>query len=403
MPAAMRFAANAPRFAAAALFLNPQLRFALGVATWLAAAKFVWDEAQQQWVKSPGSSSSDISTSDGFEYRLSSFGDEYYPSLSQACDAFKNRVQPITPQYWTGPGQSSIESCTPTKVVIKKTGYYSGSPPTPASDTYDSLISRRSSSCPAGWYVTPAGCIQTPPPLNVNEQDFKDGLANNPMPQTVPDELPPGTPLPVEIPVINPAPGPLPATPPAPRPYFEPSGDPVPNPNYNPQAEPSPTNQPYIIPGTRIVPSPTPQEPFRVDVQPVERPTTSPTPLPPEELNPQPEPGTNPDQQNQDKPKPEEQQSLCEKHPEILACQKLDEVKEEPLGKEEVQIRINPLGGWGPDSAQCPAPMAANIAGQTVELSWQPVCGFAEGLRPIVIAMAWLSAASMLVVVARRN
>lgn len=387
MPAAMRFAANAPRFAAAALYANPYLRFGLAAATWLGIAKVIWDEASQTWKSSDATLSQQ---SDGYTYWFSTYGP--YSNGQQACDQIKS--------LQGGAGGSSYAYsngiCTRTTPNGYKTEY---------------TIQQQTSSCPAGYYITSSGCTPDSPSKPLTKEEYERKLAPEVwtpglpsiMPSEFPNELPQGVPLPVEIPVINPAPGPLPATPPAPRPYFEPSGDPVANPNYNPNAQPSPTNQPYIIPGTRIVPSPTPSEPWRVDVQPVQRPTESDVPKTADELNPQPDPNTNPDQQPKDQPKPEEQQQLCEKFPDILACQKLDTPEAQDLAREEVQISISPLGGWGAEDAACPAPKTAMVMGREVSLSWQPVCDFATGLRPLVIALAWLSAATMLIVVARRG
>ena len=60
MPASYRFAANAPRIAAAALFAHPAVRTAVGIASWLGIASIVWDAAQSKWVK--------IVNTDGLEW-----------------------------------------------------------------------------------------------------------------------------------------------------------------------------------------------------------------------------------------------------------------------------------------------------------------------------------------------
>lgn len=395
VPVTMRLAANAPRIAAAAIYAHPGLRAAIGIASLLSAAKVMWDESKQEWVKS--TEGEDILP--GFyEYRFDA-SQAWTRSGQSACDALKGR--------WTPPPGYSIS--------MEFDASFSGCWRVIGSDRQKYNMERRDAPCPSGWETTPAGCrlksasttpLTTPEefiPAVINPANNPGWPTDFPMPSTVPDELPPGTPLPVEQPVINPSPG----TNPQPQPYFVPQGDPVPNPNYDPNAAPSPQNQPYIIPGVRIVPSPTADEPWRVDVQPVHRPTPTKDPLTPDELNPQPDPNadpnTQPDPGADDKPKPEEQQSLCEKHPEILACQKLDKVQPTELAKEDININISPVAGWGSDSAACPAPRAVVVAGKSVEISWQPVCDFASGLRPLVIALAWLSAVSMVIVVARRN
>lgn len=254
--------------------------------------------------------------------------------------------------------------------------------------TRGATINRRASTspgeCPTGWQSTPAGCLS--PALQ--QPEFVDKLAGKPMPDAVPKELPRPTPLPVEPPVINPEPGPNPV----PRPRFVPTGDPVPNPQYDPNAPSSPENQPYIQPGVRIKPSPTPQEPLRVDLEPVNVPKPTADPTPETDTT---EPGT--------QPKPEEQQSLCEKHPDIVACAKMDEVEPEDVNNEDKTLTITPKGGWGNESAACPAPVTKQVAGLSLEMSWQPFCDFASGIRPVVIAMAWLSAALMVLGIARKG
>nr|WP_236636991.1 virulence factor TspB C-terminal domain-related protein [Acidovorax sp. BoFeN1] len=202
------------------------------------------------------------------------------------------------------------------------------------------------------------------------------------MPDLVPLELPPGTPLPVEPPVINPAPGPNPQ----PRPLFIPTGNPVPNPNYDPQQPPGPANQPYFQPGVRVVPSPSANEPWRVDLQPVNRPVSGPEPMT------QPDSETPPDA---DKPS-QEQLDFCVKNPDVLACQKLDEPEAQELPESEKDISISPDGGWGADNAACPAPKLITVQGRAIPIPFDLFCTWASGMRPIIIAMAWLSAAFIL-------
>lgn len=365
MPASYRWAANAPRVAAKALYLVPQVRTAVNIALWLAAAGIVWDAVNNRWTK-PGNGQQ----STGLEY---SFSDAlgWHGSLDSACQSLKS--------VFTNPRTTFVaenEKCT--RLYDGQYDYAK----------YD--IRTRGSTCPIGWYVTPAGCLQHPPGTPITEEEFLDRLAPKPMPERVPFELPYPTPLPIEhpSPFINPAPGPDPAH----RPRFVPSGDPVPNPNYDPQAQPSPENEPYIQPGTRIKPSPTPDNPWRVEIEPVNIPTPSPEPQP--EID---------DPSPDHKPKPEDQQSLCEKHPDIVACAKMDEVEPEDVNNEDKTLTITPKGGWGNESATCPAPVTRQVAGLSLEMSWQPFCDFAGGIRPVVIAMAWLSAALFVLGVARRD
>lgn len=383
MPAAYRLAANAPRIAAGVIFAHPYVRTGAAIASWLGLAGLVWDAVNRQWVQP----NTDYPQSDGFQYYSSNAYNvsplARFSSVTALCNAVLSALTAGIPgRVFT------ITSCAYGGLMqIKATynGYDAG--------TMIYNIGREGSACPAGWYVTPAGCVQTPPPKKVTKEEFEDALAPKPMPDPVPLELPKPSPLPIENPpVINPEPGPNPV----PRPRFVPSGDPVPNPQFDPNAPPGPNNPPYVQPGTRVVPSPTPSQPWRVDHQPVNRPQANGMPKP----NPDAEPGTD----SADKPKPEEQQSLCEKHPDIVACAKLGEPGEAtPVPDETKTLTIDPENGFGPSDASCPPPRTVQVAGLTLSMPFDLLCDFATGLKPVIVGLAWLSAAFAFMGIGRRS
>lgn len=364
MPVSYRFAANAPRVAAMAVFANPQLRLAVGIASWLGVAKLVWDEVDRVW-KMPVQDSQQQPFQYKYTLGVHPFNQTDFESAEDACIAYAASI-----------GGTFREATSSRCLLRDKTGY-----------PIDLPIIRTQLPCPVGWQTTPAGCL-SPDTQQIRKvetpEEFADQLAPKPMPETVPFELPPGTPLPVVPPVINPTPGDNPQ----PRPMFVPDGNPVQNPNYNPNGQPSPENQPWIQPGIRINPSPTPEEPFRLDIKPVERPVPLPDPMP--------GPESEGDGQG-DTAKPEELQSLCEKHPDILACAKMDEPHEEELPQEEKPIEITPDSGWGADGASCPAPKMISVQGRQIAVPFDLFCKYMDGMRPIILAMAWLSAAFILV------
>ena len=368
MPASYRFAANAPKIAAAALFAHPAVRTAVGIASWLGIASIVWDAAQSKWVK--------ILNTDGYEW---AFGNPeitgWHATQGAACEALIAYFRSVNPSPSVAiSGYVSGDKC------IRVTTSISGG----GSTAYD-LISRSATGA-------------TTRPLTKEEFErelapdvFTPGAPST-MPPTVPFELPKPTPLPVQQPIINP----LPTENPQPRPLFVPTGNPVPNPQYDPNAPPGPNNQPYIQPGIRVVPSPTTQEPWRVDIQPVNRPQDVATPNP----NPDAEPGTDPT----DKPKPEEQQSLCEKHPDIVACAKLGEPGQAtPVPNETKTLTIAPENGFGPSDASCPAPRTVEVAGLTLSMPFDLLCDFATGLKPVIVGLAWLTAAFTFMGIGRRS
>lgn len=94
----------------------------------------------------------------------------------------------------------------------------------------------------------------------------------NPLPASFPNAVP--MPYPVQNPIVNPSPDAVPV----PRPLTIPLGDPVPVPNSNPQQ--------WSQPVARVTPSPTAQNPWRVDVREEEVVSNSPESLPDPEPTP---------------------------------------------------------------------------------------------------------------------
>lgn len=296
MPAAYRLAANAPRIAAAAIYLHPGIRIAVGVAAWLATAAVVWDAATSTWRQI-----SEPSSADGFEYQdAANSSAPWRSNPSAACSDAASRMTQAADPSWSYTFASFNGSSCVLKLIID--GKY-------FDDVSAGLSSRstKGQQCPTGWTRTPAGCLS--PALTQPQLVELLNPANQPgwpMPSTVPLELPEPTTLPVEQPFINPAPGENPAN----RPQRVPTGEPQPIPNTNPQQ----WRQPYVD----IVPAPTPDNPWRVDVKPGETVSTDPNPV------------ENPNPDSQDKPTEEQDKSLCEKYPEIAACEKV-EVTDKPL------------------------------------------------------------------------
>lgn len=278
MPAAYRLAANAPRVAAQVLFLHPGIRTAVGIAAWLSAAALAYDVGSQVWSKIEKG----VKVG-GTIYAYSSDG-PWFTSAEAALSAYLKTQ--ATSVYRYEAGSCGASSCTYSQ-YLKSTGVL-------VNRHTLNLSTRRSEGETSDKYV----------PVTV--QQFVDELAARPMPSTVPLELPAPAPLPVEQPYINPAPGENPAN----RPLRVPTGEPQPIPNTNPRQ----WRQPYVD----IVPAPTPESPWRVDVKPGEVTSTDPNPV------------QNPKPDAEEKPTEEQDKSLCEKHPEIAACEKV-EVTDKPL------------------------------------------------------------------------
>lgn len=365
LPASYRFASNAPKFASRIIFMHPGVRTAAGVLAWLGMAGIVWDEVSQSWRRTQ-----EDTPSDAVEF-YDNYGSWHSSSVS-ACSSYASAH---TANNGSGMYTWEFVSATPSGQCTVKWRNLNNNQ---TEDITTQLRDRPSQSpkCPPGWTQTPAGCAS--PALT--QPQFEEALQPHPMPSTVPLELPKPSPLPIEPnPWINPEPGPNPQT----RPRFVPNGDPVKNPNYDPNAEPSPDNQPYKQPGTRIVPSPTDKDPFRLDIQPVDKPTPTPDPQADQDEGPGQDPNV----------KPQENPGLCDQYPDIVACAKLGEAPEaKPLENIDKTLEIKKEQGWGPENGTCPAPKTATVAGVALEMSFQPLCDFATGIRPVIIGLAWISA-----------
>lgn len=359
VPASMRFAANAGRFAANFIVANPYVRVGLTIASWLAIGKLVYDETDGLWKRITETQQ------DATEYDYV-IDDVHANNSSSACNAWVASLVAID-----GIPRESNANSTETRCCFSG-AYWSN---------YCSAI-QRVQMCPTGSVYVDGKCMvkgSTLTPLTPDQA--ADELGKIPMPDGVPLEVP--APLPIELPQT--------------QPVFVPTGNPVQNPNYNPNAEPSPQNKPWLQPAVRVVPAPTPENPWQVDLQPVDRPVDSGEPSPDPKVEPLPDPDSPPDPNQPKDEQKEETPDFCAQHPEALACAELDTPPDTDLPTSEKSISVTPDSGWGADNATCPQPRVLHVQGQEILIPYDLFCMYMQGLRPIILAMAWLSAAFILV------
>ena len=360
MPAAYRLAANAPRIAAAAIYLHPGVRTAVGIAAWLGASAFIYDQAQGIWKKLTPQEvvfDTDLVFWTPLDNVVNGVPSQYHGSASSACSKAVGMVGGFVTAVNDG-------ACTYRKMINgKEYGPYQ-------IDVYSKRLN-----CPSGTQPTAGGCkVVSVEYQQVGKEQFEEGLANSPMPSTVPQELPYPTPLPVEQPFINPSPGENPQS----QPLRVPNGTPTPVPNTNPQQY----RQPYID----IVPAPTPSNPWQVDVKPGEVTSTDPNPV--EQPNPD----------GQDKPAEEQDKSLCEKHPDILACQKPElDTPDGEIPRETKTVTYAEEGGFG--GGYCPDNIYSNVGGKSIMVyNWSETCGVVSTyLRPIILLLGAMGALFILI------
>lgn len=88
---------------------------------------------------------------------------------------------------------------------------------------------------------------------------------------------------------------------------------------------------------------------------------------------------------------------FCADNPQSSLCAAEDfgTVSETALGERSISVAITPVAVGSAGS--CPAPSPLTINGHTEYFQWTTYCNFANGIKPILLAFAWLSAAGLLV------
>ena len=367
MPATMRFAANAPRVAAAAIMLHPGIRTAVSIAGWLGLAGLIYDSTSGLWSQPDATG---LPVSDGYYWRRNFSYEHVYRSAQEACNA-----EGIA--YFSGGGSQFISaSASGTNCVITYRPSKDG--PTKTSTLSNRIVrDSLSNGCPSGWYFTSAGCVQTPPPKTVTPEKAVEELTKHPMPADVPRHIP--VPLPVDEPNI--------------LPVFIPTGDPVKNPSYDPSSPASPSNPPQVQPGVEVKPAPAPGSPWQVGTTPVNRPVTDPNAPPVRDPQPLPDTGGGP---SGNEPKDPDKTDFCEKYPTVIACQELKhEDDDTKLPTKAIDLDFNPIPGFQ-GAKSCPAfPNIGNALGGR-QISWQPFCDQLSAISNLLLALAWLYAAWIL-------
>lgn len=91
-------------------------------------------------------------------------------------------------------------------------------------------------------------------------------------------------------------------------------------------------------------------------------------------------------------PPEEEPKAFCDLFPDASACQKLDIPEGQRVEPEEVNVTFAPSGGFGSEGGSCPSPYSFSVQGRAFSIDYQPFCNFFVAVRPVVIAMAFITA-----------
>jgi len=349
---------NAPRFAARYLFRHP-LVTAAAAAQILAplAVEFV----NGQWIQT-SEPVHNYPISDGFMFQRAGHIIPPNMSLNEFC--------PTIPDVRRCTGISPATITPTTTEITFSVELYSGFLVT---RTYTRTTNPN---CPAGWFITPSGCVQHLQPVTrqLTEEEFVPLITPLISPAQVPMIVPNTLPVPVETPVINPAPRtvPVPYTLPLSRPLIVPLADPVMIPN----SEPQQWRQPLL----QINPSPTASNPWRVSLNPIARITTSAHGIT--------EPVSYLDPASSAHPSPES--DFCIRNPEVLACARVPEFD---IPTDEIQT-LTEVVSYEPEhflgGGSCPQPVSITLGERTITAFDTPrYCQFISSyFRPVLLAIA---------------
>ncbi|HXC40742.1 MAG TPA: virulence factor TspB C-terminal domain-related protein [Burkholderiales bacterium] len=75
----------------------------------------------------------------------------------------------------------------------------------------------------------------------------------------------------------------------------------------------------------------------------------------------------------------------------------------EAIPTQSIALSMTEDAGWNLATAACPAPHAITVMGHSYQFGLQGMCDFASGIRPMVVAMAYLSGAVLFFGLARRG
>lgn len=89
--------------------------------------------------------------------------------------------------------------------------------------------------------------------------------------------------------------------------------------------------------------------------------------------------------------------AFCADNPTASMCVEQDfgSVEDSSLQEKTINVAITPVAVGGAGS--CPAPSSMILHGQQYWFQWTTYCNFATGIKPILLAFAWLSAAGLLI------
>lgn len=95
---------------------------------------------------------------------------------------------------------------------------------------------------------------------------------------------------------------------------------------------------------------------------------------------------------------------FCKQYPEVLACKMMGApIEATPVPNENKPVSIVADSGWGASNGACPAPGSITVMGSTIPVPWDVFCQFAQGIRPFLLAFAYMAAVAGFIGLSRGN
>lgn len=346
MPATMRMAANAGRFAVSAVRTSPAALLGSAVVAWLLSNGIEYIDGQFT-VKQP-----DTAPIEGKYWYHGIASRPICYSLDGKCSGEQalQDIRPYVCQAWMNP-------CTVSwGAPFYDTGYRVNVVYTHTSNGQQYTIDNT---------IIYFGGAAVPATKPATDADFQP-LESAPLPDAVADELAPkGVQLPMENPQFDP-------------PYVDlPLGDPYEDPT---------TGKRYRD-NARVTPQ---SDGKTADVQ-----TNK------QEVDEEGEPVTDP-ATGVEKP-PEKQDDFCKQNPNSLACMEKGEPDELDLETRSIGSMVSPVAVGGAGHCMADKTLAMATMGRSITFTYKPICDLASMVRPLILALAWLLAGWIMIGAVKEN
>lgn len=358
IPATATIAANAASFAVTAVRASPGGLVTGLVASWLLGYGLEW--AVDHWTKNPPDYEA-VSAPNGYQYRSNYTGAPWRNTPDEAAHDYA--IWLTSQGCCTGKTVVSWSATALTFPSYRLNANLSGS----YSNNQTAIHQVSTLSCPDGGTLTGSTCIT--PPVTAVEADFTPASTGAIPDAAVQQLAQANVPMPVNNPIFQPIDVPI----------SEPRLDPISNRYVQDRlsvTQPNPSTAPDVA---NVVP-------YTVDAGDIPQQTTAPQVLP-QAL---PDAGV-----TSEAKQPTDQQTDCDKFPDSLGCIEVGTAPvDDVIGAEQRSFSVSPVSIGGTGACHADIPVVTSRMSFTIPMA--AFCDALGWLRPLVIALSWLTAAMII-------